>query len=180
MFTHMKMSDRPLLTMSCCMGRYTGMNAPLMHSIWRMVTLSIHLSEMSNTMNSGAIIAKPNIAGKMRNAVKRVILRRMCSCRSSSVCVEANTGCATCASMPETNPDAMLFHFQPCVKLPTVFTGNILPKMTVRMFWLNCDMMLVMRILLLKPNMRLTGERSMSRVGRKGMRKYLPMFCIPV
>ena len=145
-----------------------------------MATLSIHLSEMSSTMNSWAMMAKPNMAGKTRNAVNRVILRRMWSWRSPSVCVEANTGCATCASMPDTSPEAMLFHFQPCVKLPTVFTGNILPKITVRMFWLNCDMMLVTRILLLKPNMRLTGEKSMSRVGRKGMRKYLPMFCMPV
>ena len=75
------------------------------------------------------------------------ILRNTRFSLSPSSRIEANTGCATCAIVPEMNPLALLFHLFAWVKLPTTCGLKRCPKMKLKMFWLTVLTIVVMRIL---------------------------------
>ena len=122
---------------------------------------------------------RPNITGKARKAVKRIILRTTFVSLCGSSWMEANTGCATCAMVPDTRLEVMLFHLKAWVKLPTVRAGNRRPKITVSMFWLMVVTMEVNMILQLNPNICLTGPKSTLSEGRHGISAYLPRLVMP-
>ena len=130
-------------------------------------TLSIHFSDIVTRINSRATRAMPNKAGKARKAVKRSILRNTRLSRSGSSLIWASTGCATCSIVPEMVVDAIVFHFEAWLKLPTSFIGNRLPKMKVRILLLTVLMIEVINILTLKGNIDFTGVKSMVSEGRQ-------------
>ena len=86
------------------------MKAPPMQSICNKGTASSQRFPMVSRINSFEIIAKPNIAGKDRKAVKRSIFRNTRTERPCSSFTEASTGCATCPTAFATNALAIVFH----------------------------------------------------------------------
>ena len=69
-----------------------GTNAPQMQRICMMGTHACHLAVTAITMNSLAINASPNMAGKEIKAVKRNIFRNIFFCRMASEEVSTRTG----------------------------------------------------------------------------------------
>ena len=63
-------------------------------------------------INSCDIIANPNIAGKTKKAVKRIIFLNTFTCLLTSLFTSTNTGCATCDTVPDTNVLAIVSHLK--------------------------------------------------------------------
>ena len=126
---------------------------------------SVHFSPIVSNMNSLETSDSPNMAGKDRNAVKRISLRntRFSLSLSSAIC--ASTGCATWSMVPDIVLYAMVFHLFAWVKFPTAAIGNLCPMMKVRTLPLMVFTIEVMRILTLNENIRLIGLKSIWNVG---------------
>ena len=142
--------------------------APPTQSTWSNGMQSVHFSPIVSNMNSLETSDSPNMAGKDKNAVKRISLRntRFSLSLSSAIC--ASTGCATCSIVPEMVLYAIVFHLLACVKFPTAAIGNLCPMMKVSTLLLMVFMIEVMRIFTLKENISSAADNAVISPGEGG------------
>ena len=155
-----------------------GTIAPCMQRIDNMTPDSAHFSLPTSKIKSCAMIANPNIAGKVTKQVKRIIFLNTFLYRPVSSLTWANVGCATPVTIPLMVLDAMSSHFLAWVYIPATCSVNFLFSKTENASLLKILKTLVINSLLLKPNICQAGAKVVENEERRVENLLPPEFWI--